>query len=296
MAKMAEGIARVTGEIATGRQRRSELAAEIKAQARHRHDAVRSLLTGLRVARGQGSRAQCAELRKVTTVRHVDVNSLLKGFKVSRRRSGVERSAESRNLVSKRRGEVRASLGALQTSRARAGREYRKEAEAIIGERMNEVRALLGQFSREGVARRRHRQVEATEFMRDLTNGVRDLSSGVAVFLDGLDKENRERAITIRKCLEAYALDRKNAVAVWRGKPRQNHGEAAARLHPQPEAYQRPADEHSSAHAKSSLVESVVAKPAEKVADAAHSPETPARHKDTKWAKSPLGHHRGGSK
>ena len=94
MAKVAEGIARVAGGIATGRQRRSALAAEIKAQTAHRHNAVRSLLTSFRVARSQATRAQSAELRKVTGVRHLDVNSFLKGLKVSRRKSGVERSAE----------------------------------------------------------------------------------------------------------------------------------------------------------------------------------------------------------
>ena len=137
--------------------------------------------------------------------------------------------------------------------------------------------------------------------MRDLTNGVRDLTNGVATFLDDLDKENRDRAIAIRKRLDAYALDRKDAVAVWRGKPRQNQSEAEARQHPQAEAHQteahqRAADELSSAHAKSSPSESVPAKSAEKAPDAAHAPEPSVRAKDTKWAKSPLGRHGGGSK
>lgn len=285
MAKVAEGIARVAGGIATGRRRRSELASEIKALTRSRHNDVRSLLTNMKTSRGQASRAQAAEMRKVTRARHGEVKSLLTSLKTSRRKAGLEQAAEAKKVASKRHGDVCASLDGLKASRVRADREYRKEATVVIGARRDEVKTLLGRFSRELSARRRRRlellpaqRQKAAAFMRDLTNGVAGLLGEFA-------RNDRDRATSVRERLAAYALDRSDAVAIWRGKPRPSEHEAGAR--------HRPAAETSSAHPKSPASESAPAKPDEKAA--AQSPEPAGRSPESRWPKSPIGRH-GGSK
>lgn len=249
MAKVAEGIARVAGGIATGRRRRSELASEIKALTRNCRGEVRSLLTSFKASRGQASRAQAAEIKKVTRTRHGEVISLLTSLNASRRKASLEQSAEAKKLVNKRHDEVSSLLDGLNVSRVRAIREYRKKAAA---------------------------------FMRDLTNGV-------TLFLNEFAKNDRDRAVIVHERLAAYALDRSDAVAIWRGRPRQGEHDAKSR-------HQPAAESSSAAHPKSSASESAVAKPDVKTASAAHSPEAATRSTDTQWPKSPIGRHGGGSK
>lgn len=80
MAKVAEGMAGVVGDIGMGRRQRSELAVEIKGFTATRRGEVRSLLDGLRVSRGRATRKQVVEAKKLVMVRHGEVCSMLKGF------------------------------------------------------------------------------------------------------------------------------------------------------------------------------------------------------------------------
>ena len=61
MAIVAEGMARVTDGITSGRQQRSKLAIEIKNATRNRRNEVRSLLQRLNSSRVRASREQAAE-------------------------------------------------------------------------------------------------------------------------------------------------------------------------------------------------------------------------------------------
>ena len=51
---------------------------------------------------------------------------------------------------------------------------------------------------------------------------MRDLTKNVAALLDNFAKEARDRSAAIRERLAAYALDRQEAVAIWRGGRRQH--------------------------------------------------------------------------
>jgi hypothetical protein len=248
MAKVAEGMARVASGIAMGRRQRSELAVEIKGLTRRRRGEVSSMLDSLRASRGRATREQAVEAKKVVMVRHGEVCSMLKD---------------------------------LKASRGKAMRENQREATALNSRRRSEVKALLTRFGREQVARHKHRQETATAFMRGLT-------SGVAALLDGFDKESRDRAKESRDCavavrgrLAAYALDRCNAVAAWRG----SYQGVGASHRPAADAPAVQAEPPASAHAA-----------AEVHTAAAQSP-------DPKSGRRPFGnlghrseHHGGGSK
>ncbi len=183
MAKVAEGMARAVGGIATGPRRRSELAIELKAAAKSGRSEVRALLANLKGSRGRASREQATETKKATRARH---------------------------------GEVRSLLGSLRTSRRRASREYLKEAGATNSARIAEVSALLKRFFHERVVRRRDRQKLAIALRDKAAAFMRDLTSGVAALRDGFAKESRDRAADIRGRLVAYAFHRREAIALWR--------------------------------------------------------------------------------
>lgn len=195
MARVAEGMARVASGIAMGRRQRSELAAEIKGLARRRRSEVNSLLESLRASRGRATRDLALEAKKVAKVRHDEIHSMLKG---------------------------------LKASRGRAGREYQREALGTGSKRRGEVKALLARFRREMVVHRQHRRELSMEQREKAAAFMRGLTSGVASMRDGFAKEGRDRAAMIRGRLAAYALDRHNAVAVWRGSFRANPGDRSA--------------------------------------------------------------------
>lgn len=187
MAKVAEGTARVAAEISTARRQRSELAAEIKGETRRRYNDVRSLLDSLRAARVRATREHALEAKKITKARHEEVHSLVKG---------------------------------LKAARGRAGHEYQRDAVATIGKRRGEVRVLLTRFRRELVVFRQHRRELSVAQRERAAAFMRGLTSGVASLCDGFAKEGRDRAAAVRGRLAAYALDRRNAVAIWRGSDR----------------------------------------------------------------------------
>ncbi|MGJ0535621.1 hypothetical protein [Methylocystis sp.] len=232
MATVAEGLARVTDGITSGRQQRKTLAIEIKNATRNRRSEVRSLLQRFNASRVSASREHAAELKQATRAR---------------------------------RGEVRSLMQGLKTARDRATREYRREAIVVINGRRSEVKALMGQFRRVRVARRQRFQElavaqrdKAAVFMRDLTNSV-------AALLDNFAKDGRDRAAAIRERLAAYASDRREAVAIWRGSRRQDVAQAAHRSAPE----SHPAQTESSAPQSPSA-------PAHDVA-AAQAPDTAPR-------------------
>ena len=205
MAKLAEGIARVADGISMGRRQRGELAAEIKATTRSRRSDVRSFLESVNTSRSRASRDQATEAEE-----------------------GDPSAPQRSSLV---------AAGFQDVARQSAPRGS-KEAAAINSRRQSEVKALLTQFGREQVARHKHRQDTAAAFMRDLT-------SGVAALLDSFDKGNRNRASALRKRFGAYALDRGEAIAIWRGSSRRGQ-QAGAQTS---EASHRPAAERAAAHA-----------------------------------------------
>lgn len=232
MATVAEGFARVTDGITSGRQQRNKLAIEIKNATRNRRSEVRSLLQRMNASRVRASREHAAEVKQATRARRGEVQSLMQG---------------------------------LKTARGRAIREYRREAIVVSNGRRSEVKALMAQFRRVRVARRQHFQElavaqrdKAAAFMRDLTNSV-------AALLDNFAKDGRDRAAAIRERLAAYALDRHEAVAIWRGSRRQVVAQAAHRSAP----------ESPPAQTESSVLRSPSA-PAHDVA-AAQAPDTAPR-------------------
>ena len=204
MAKAAEGMARASGAIAAGGGRGGVLAMAVKAAAKSRRGEVRSMLASFRGARGRASWEQAAEMRKATRARHGEVGSTLAGLKQSRRR---------------------------------ASREYLKQVDAATRERKAQVSALLTRFFHERVARRCHRRGLATALRHKAAAFMRDLTGGVATLRDGFAKQGRDRAAAIHGRLLAYALDRREATAVWREGLKRASGALAERG----EAGQRPA-------------------------------------------------------
>lgn len=81
------------------------------------------------------------------------------------------------------------------------GRRQRSELAAeiknVTASRCREVRSLVD--SLKASSGRRRSEVEA--------------------LLDGFDKEDRDRAAAVRERLGSYALERRNAIAVWGGSP-----------------------------------------------------------------------------
>jgi len=203
-----------------GRRQRSELAVEIKELTARRRGEVRSLLDGLRVSRGRATREQAVEAKKVVMARHGEVSSMLKD---------------------------------LKASRGRAMREHQRQANALNSRRRGEVKALLTRFGREMVVRRQHRQELSVAQREKAAAFMRELTSSVAALCDGFAKEGRDRAATIRGRLAAYALDRSNAVAAWRGTYRgadtrhRPAAEAAAVQAEAPASGRAPTEEHPAA-------------------------------------------------
>lgn len=198
MAKMAEGMAHVADEIASSRQQRSQLAMEIRNATRNRRKEIHSLLASMKMSRVRAGHEHSAQAKRTAKARHQEVHSLLRGLKMSR---------------------------------GKASRDYRKEAMAVINGRMSEMKTLLAQFSHMRVMTRQHRQALVMEQRNKAAAFMRNLTSSVAALLDNFDKEGRDRAAAIRERLAAYALDRREVVAIWHGGHRQ-HQQLAA--HPTP--------------------------------------------------------------
>jgi hypothetical protein len=146
-----------------------------------------------------------------------------------------------------RHGEVCSLLKGLKASRGKATRVYQRDAIAINSRRRGEVKALLTQFGREMVARRKHRQELSMAQLEKAAGFMRDLTSGVAALRDRFVKDDRDRAAAIHGRLAAYALDRREAVAIWRGSPRRGQQAGAQTT----EASHRPAAEPAAVHAES---------------------------------------------
>lgn len=184
MAKVAEDMPRMAGDIMSGRQQRAELAMEIK---------------------------------RLTSSRRNEVRSALERWKASRMRVGRELAAEMDKITKTRHREVHAMLGGMKSSRSRASRERQKEAMATIGRRRNEMRALLARFKREMVAHRLHRLERVRLQRAEAANFMRDLTSKVSGMLGGFVRDDRNRAATMRERLTSYARERHAAIAAWHG-------------------------------------------------------------------------------
>jgi hypothetical protein len=118
-----------------------------------------------------------------------------------------------------------------------------------LGQRRSAVKKLLTQLQRE-------RQKNTTAQREKAATFMRDLSSGVAAFLDRLDTEGADRAAYIHGKLKAYALDRHQAEVAWIGEPHVKAVHAGAskpNAAPTPVTHTAPASSvaaaHSSGHA-----------------------------------------------
>ena len=217
MARVAEGMGRMADEIAANRKQRRDFLAEVKIATGHRQKDVKSFLQNTRSARGKTTQEQTERRRKSVKARHADMFSTLLGLQTSRTRAASVKAAEGKKMTRELRDEVRSMLKGQKTSRLRAARDNHKEAVETNSRRQGEVRAMLDQLAREGVARRQHRhefadaqRERAAAFMRNLTNGVDG-------FRGKLAREGRDRAAEIRDHLSAYARDRREGLAMWRG-------------------------------------------------------------------------------
>ena len=224
MARVAEGLARVAGDIAASRLARSKLAAEIKGETNDRRNGIESFLKNRNSARGKLAQEQADDGRRAAKARNAEVSSLLLGARTALREVGVQQAAEAAKLIQSLRSEAQelrsetlSTIDSFKAARLRADRESRAEAVETNSRRQGEVKALLGEFAGErDVSLRRRRELaaeqhnEAAAFMRDLTNAV-------DAFRDKLAREGRDRAAEIRNSLSAYAQDRAEGMAIWRG-------------------------------------------------------------------------------
>ena len=125
---------------------------------------------------------------------------------------------------------------------------------------------------------------------------MRDLTSGVAALLDSFDKGNRNRASALRKRFGAYALDRGEAIAIWRGSSRRGQ-QAGAQTS---EASHRPAAERAAAHAESPASARAHVEAHATAGTPAHTADAPARSSQPPFGNlgqpSSKGHHGGHSK
>jgi len=217
MAKVAEGMARVASEIATGRRERSKLSAEIKLSTKHRRGDVESFLKDARSARDEATREQAGHRRQTTKARHTDVFSMLVDVGTSRRRAGSLQAAEAKTMTRELHSEMNSMLAGRKASRIRAARDNRKEAVDTSNRRQSQVRAMLDQFAVEGVARQQHRHELAGAQRKQAAAFMIDLTEGVDAFLDKLGKHGRARAAEIRGNLASCARDRRDGMAIWRG-------------------------------------------------------------------------------
>lgn len=133
-------------------------------------------------------------------------------------------------------------------------------------------------------------QIEkAAAFMRDLTRGV-------AALLDSFDKGNRNRAAALRKQFAAYAGDRRDAIAIWRGSSRRGHQGSAQTT----EASHRPAADSAKLHAESPASAGTHAEAHAAAGTPAHTANAPAHSSQPPIGNlgqpSSKGHHGGHSK
>ena len=189
------------------------------------------------IVAGRGQRSELAlAIKSATRRRHGDVRSLLVFLKESRVRAGREQAIEVRKVTSARHSDVLAFLSRLHAARGEATTAQREEAAA---------------------------------FMRDLT-------SSVAALRDGFVREGRQRAVDVRERLDAYAQERRSALAAWAGILNKTHEKPAAAGSP---AGDHPAPAHA-AHAAPPIPPSGAAKPADAPAAAAQ-PEDQQLHRSS---------------
>ena len=217
MARVAEGMGRVANEIAANRKQRRDFLAEVKITTGHRQNDVKSFLQNARSARDKATREQAEHRRKTAKVRHMDVFSTLLGVQTSRRRAASLQAAEGKKMTRELHDEVCSMLRGQKASRLRAARNNHKEAVDTNSRRQGEVRAMLDQFAREGVARRQNHAEFAEAQRKRAVAFMTDLTDGVDALRDKFARDGRDRAAEIRSELSAYANDRRQGTAVWRG-------------------------------------------------------------------------------
>jgi hypothetical protein len=118
----------------------------------------------------------------------------------------------------RRQSDVHSLLKGFGASRAQTSAVFWREAAAINSERQSAVKTMLTNLTHDRNDRATKQREAAAIFMREL-------SSGVASFLDHLDEEGAMNAKYIRSQLSAYRLDIQEAEAGWRSNP---HAKAAA--------------------------------------------------------------------
>ena len=217
MATVAEDMGRLANEIAAGRRERSKLATEIKVATNRRRSDVELFLQSAKSARVKATRDQAERRQQTAKARHLGVFSMLLGEQTSRRRAGSLQAAEAKKMTNELHREVSAMLRGQKASRIRAARVSHKEAVDVNTHRQREVKAMLDQFAREGVARQQRRQELAGAQRKQAAAFMIDLTDGVDAFRDKLARAGRDRAAEIRDHLSAYAHDRREGMAIWRG-------------------------------------------------------------------------------
>jgi hypothetical protein len=218
MAKVAEGMGRVANEIAANRKQRKDFIAEVKIATGRRHSDVDSFLQNTRSARSKATREQAEHRRATGNARHTDVFSTLLGIKTLRTAAATVQAAEGRKMTQELHDGVRSMLRGQKAFRMRSARTNHKEAVETNSRRQGEVKVMLDQFAREGVARRKSHDDFAEALHKRAAAFMSELTNGVAAFRDKLASDGRERAAEIRGELSAYARDRREGTALWRGK------------------------------------------------------------------------------
>ena len=218
MAKVAEGMGRVANEIAANRKQRKDFVAEVKIATGRRHSDVDSFLQSTRSARSKATREQAEHRRTTANARHADVFSTLLGIKTLRTNAATVQAAEGRKMTRELHDGVRSMLRGQKAFRMRSARTNHKEAVETNSRRQGEVKVMLDQFAREGVARRKSHDEFAEALHKRAAAFMSELTNGVAAFRDKLASDGRERAAEIRDELSAYARDRREGTALWRGK------------------------------------------------------------------------------
>ncbi len=133
------------------------------------------------------------------------------------RRARGKLATEIKAAANERRSDVESFLKNTNSARGEAARQQAAEAEQTTLRRQTEIKARLDDFAGERDARQRERREQVAAQRKEAAAFKRDLTNGVDAFRDKLSRHGRDRAAEIRSSLCAYAQDRADGTAIWRG-------------------------------------------------------------------------------
>lgn len=212
MPSMTEELSRIAMGIAAARRQRADEGRERREAARQRHDAVAADVQQMMFARHAMAGAQRIGLMAEQQVRHHEVAATLHGLSAARTAMASQQDKQLAAVRRARRSELNRLAVGFRRERRDAQRDFGKLTLAARGRR--------------------------ADFMNELTSEVAALRDGFAA---AQQERSGARRMMVRDCetmLAAYAQDRLNAGAAWRGAPAQRspgrrhhgqHGHAASR-------------------------------------------------------------------